>query len=147
MAGAIVSILSGGALSGVASVINAIRGKNPEDAAKLAEILERNKEAILAAESAALKGQTDTNTEEAKSSNFFIAGWRPFVGWTCGSAFAYAFVIQPLLVFILVASHSTFDAASLPKLDISTMSTVLLGMLGLAAARTVEKVNGVSDGH
>ena len=65
----------------------------------------------------------------------------------CGVAFAYAFVLQPFLTFALVAARVNFDAAKLPVLNISEMLPVLLGMLGLAAARTVEKVNGVDVGH
>lgn len=91
--------------------------------------------------------QNQVNLAEAQSKSTFVAGWRPFIGWVCGSAFAYAFILQPLLTFILVATHSTFDTAKLPNLDISQMLPVLLGMLGLAAARTVEKVNGVDSGH
>ena len=30
--------------------------------------------------------QIATNTKEAESTNWFVAGWRPFVGWVCGVA-------------------------------------------------------------
>lgn len=38
MASTVASILSGGALTGVSKIIDSIRGKSPEDAAKLAQI-------------------------------------------------------------------------------------------------------------
>lgn len=88
--------------------------------------------------------QIQVDAVEAANSSVFVAGWRPFIGWICGVAMAYKFVIQPFLVFILVASGSKFDIKLLPVLDWTEMSTVLLGMLGLGGMRTYEKVQGVS---
>lgn len=98
--------------------------------------------AELAANVAQLQGQLAVDQEEAKSHSIFVAGWRPFVGWVCGTALAYAYVIQPLLSFTLSAFH---HPVTLPDLNLDTMSTILLGMLGLAGARTVEKVMGVPN--
>ena len=98
--------------------------------------------AELAANVAQLQGQLAVDQEEAKSQSIFVAGWRPFVGWVCGTALAYAYVIQPLLSFTLSAFH---HPVTLPDLNLDTMSTILLGMLGLAGARTVEKVMGVPN--
>jgi hypothetical protein len=91
--------------------------------------------------------QIQVNLAEAQSKSLFVAGWRPWIGWVCGVAFAYAFVLQPLLTFGLVACHVKFDVTQLPKFDISQMMPVLLGMLGLATARTVEKINGINAGQ
>lgn len=87
--------------------------------------------------------QNEINAEEAKNENIFVSGWRPFIGWICGGAFAYKFVIQPFLIFLLLASHSAFDYHNLPNLDWAEMSSVLLGLLGLGGLRTFEKVKGV----
>jgi len=84
--------------------------------------------------------QNAVNAEEAKNENVFVSGWRPFIGWVCGSAFAYKFLLQPFLIFALVASGSDFDYNNLPVLDWSEMSSILLGMLGLGTMRTVEKL-------
>ena len=101
--------------------------------------------AHLAAETDLAKLQIQTNIEEAKSGSLFIAGWRPFVGWTCGIAFAYAYVLLPFLQF-LVYGFGTPDMAKqlsgLPELDLAGMLPVLFGMLGLGALRSVEKVKG-----
>jgi dienelactone hydrolase len=91
--------------------------------------------------------QVQVNIEEAKNQSIFVAGWRPAVGWCCAAAFAYVYILQPFMVTILVAFHSSFDPSKLPKLDLSQMLPVLLGMLGLAAARTVEKVQGINPGN
>lgn len=87
--------------------------------------------------------QTAIDVEEAKNESIFVAGWRPFIGWVCGGSFAYKFVIQPFLIFILIASHSTFDYHLLPNIDWTELSTVLLGLLGLGGMRTFEKLKGI----
>jgi len=38
------------------------------------------------------KGQLEINKAEAASRNMFVAGWRPFIGWTCGIALFWHFV-------------------------------------------------------
>lgn len=94
-----------------------------------------------------IKGQLAINLEEAKSANWFVAGWRPAIGWICGAAFAYHFVIEPLLAFILVAVFHWSLGADLPKFDMESLLTVLLGMLGLGGLRTFEKYKEVAKGH
>lgn len=84
--------------------------------------------------------QVSIDVEEARSNSIFVAGWRPFIGWTCGVAFAYKFVAQPLLIFGLVASGSGIDWHTLPTLDATEMTPVLFGMLGLGGMRTFEKI-------
>ena len=81
--------------------------------------------------------QADINKQEASSDNFFVAGWRPFIGWVCGVAFAYHFILQPLLAFILA---NTGYEVRLPQFDMQELSTVLMGMLGLGGLRTIEKI-------
>ena len=70
----------------------------------------------------------------------FVAGWRPFIGWVCGSGLVYSFIAQPLLAW--ASGIWVFPAP--PVLDLSTLLTVLGGMLGLSSLRTVEKINGVA---
>ena len=85
--------------------------------------------------------QTEINKVEAASQSMFVAGWRPFVGWTCGVALMYHFLLLPLLHFILKA---TGNEVELPEFDFSHLSTILMGMLGLGGLRTYEKLRGVS---
>jgi len=89
----------------------------------------------MAHESALL--QIEVNKEEAKHRSSFVAGWRPFIGWTCGLALAYHFILQPILTLILAIRGITID---LPVFDMSSLMTVLMGMLGLGGLRTYEKV-------
>jgi|TARA_R110002124_G_scaffold94860_4_gene239042 hypothetical protein len=85
--------------------------------------------------------QLQVNKEEAKSRNVFIAGWRPFVGWTCGLALCWTYILQPIAQFVLAQTGNLID---LPALDMSTMMPVLLGMLGLGGLRSFEKFKKVS---
>ena len=43
-----------------------------------------------------LEIQTRINEIEAQHRTVFVAGWRPFIGWVCGVALAYNFVIRDL---------------------------------------------------
>ena len=100
--------------------------------------------AQLAAETDLAKLQVQVNLEEAKSANWFVAGWRPFIGWICGCGLAYVSIIEPVARFAAqVWFHYT---GAFPVIDTTITMQVLLGMLGLAAARTVEKVKNV-EGH
>jgi hypothetical protein len=85
--------------------------------------------------------QTEINKVEAASQNMFVAGWRPFVGWTCGVALMYHFLLLPLLHFILRATGNEKEEG---RFDFSHLSTILMGMLGLGGLRTYEKLRGVS---
>ena len=88
------------------------------------------------------KGQIQINKTEAAHKSMFVAGWRPFVGWTCGVALAWHFVGQPLAVFVV--AYSGIEAPPLPVFEMQSLLTVLLGMLGLGGLRTFEKTKGVS---
>lgn len=96
---------------------------------------------VLHEESKLAQGQQDINKAEAGNANVFVSGWRPFIGWVCGTAMAYKFIIQPLLVCIFLACGHPLV---LPVLDWTEMSTVLMGMLGLGGLRTYEKVRGAA---
>ena len=80
-----------------------------------------------------LAGQLKINEMEAKHKSKFVSGWRPFIGWTCGVAFAYHFVVYPII--ILVISVVGIDV-KLPEFDMGSLLTVLLGMLGLGGFRS-----------
>jgi hypothetical protein len=108
---------------------------------QIMEMAQRGELAQLDAEVRLATGQIEVNKAEAASGNTFASSWRPFIGWTCGAAFAYKFVIAPAGAFIMAASGNPID---LPVLDFTEMSTILLGMLGLGGMRTLEKVKGVA---
>ena len=86
--------------------------------------------------------QIDVNKVEAASNSIFKGGWRPFIGWVCGTAFAYHFVLQPLLIFVM--TYLGYPVPELPEFDMASLMTVLGGLLGLGGLRTFEKYKGVT---
>lgn len=100
-------------------------------------LLERQDEIDKAIAEAA-KAQAEVNLAEAQSNNLFIAGWRPAVGWVCAFASAYSFLFQPMASWVA----AWFGGGALPALDMTSLTALLTGMLGLGALRTVEKVSG-----
>jgi len=93
-------------------------------------------------ELASMTAQTDINKIEAQSTSLFVSGWRPFVGWVCGSAFALHFLLMPIANFILVM---TGHKEVILSFDMATLMTVLMSLLGLGGMRTVEKIQGVAS--
>ena len=88
------------------------------------------------------KGQIEINKAEATHKSRFVAGWRPFVGWSCGVALAWHFIGQPIAVFVI--SYTGVEAPPLPAFDMDSLLTVLLGMLGLGGLRTFEKTKNIA---
>jgi hypothetical protein len=83
--------------------------------------------------------QAQINEQEAKHRTIFVAGWRPFIGWVCGFALAYNFVLRDLLVWFVGVESAP------PALQMEHLMTVLIGMLGLGGMRTFEKFNNKSN--
>jgi hypothetical protein len=86
--------------------------------------------------------QIEVNKAEAASGSLFKGGWRPFIGWVCGGAFAYHFVLQPVIVFAVLTAG--VDLPPLPEFDMASLMTVMMGMLGLGGLRTYEKQKGIT---
>jgi len=87
------------------------------------------------------KAQIEVNKTEAAHNSMFVAGWRPATGWCCVLGMAANFLVIPTANFILVLSESN---VVIPLIELETMMPVLMGMLGLGAMRSYEKVQGVS---
>lgn len=88
------------------------------------------------------QAQLAVNQAEAGSSSVFVAGWRPALGWSIAAILAYSYILYPLLGFGLAVADAPIV---LPKLALDeNLWQLILGMLGLAAGRTVEKIKGVS---
>ena len=96
--------------------------------------------ALLASETDLAKLQIQVNVEEAKSTNWFVAGARPFIMWTCGVALAYVSIVEPVSRF--VAKVWFGYVGDFPTIDTNLTMQILMGILGLGAYRTVEKIKG-----
>jgi hypothetical protein len=112
-----------------------------EAKAKLLEAQQAGQLAELAASWENAKAQLTVDQSEAGNENLFVSGWRPFIGWVCGVAFAYKFVAAPFLLFVVALLGRQL---TLPALEFTDMLPVLFGMLGLGAMRSYDKVQGVS---
>ena len=84
-----------------------------------------------------IKAQIEVNQVESTHESIFVAGWRPFIGWVCGIAFAYHYIALPIILLISAYNHI---AVQLPVFDMLTLLNVLGGMLGLGGLRTYEKI-------
>lgn len=90
---------------------------------------------------ATVQGQMAVNQTEAAHPSVFVSGWRPYIGWVCGMAFAWNWIGLPVtkVALSLNGIDMTLEPASMAE-----MMPVLLGMLGLAGMRTYERVEGVA---
>jgi hypothetical protein len=124
----------GGLLGGVGQLAKDIREAITGDlpAEKQAEITQK----LMELENSAMNAQTAVNLEEAKSEKLFVAGWRPFVGWVCGFALAYAAIIEPFMSWAATVYGYT---GKFPVLNTEITMQVLIGLLGLGAYRSYDK--------
>lgn len=97
--------------------------------------------AILAADTDIGKAQAEINRVEAESESKFKSWWRPAAGWVCVAGLSYQFLLRPFILLTLVIGNIQIDYSIL-DLDVATLITLLFGMLGLGAYRTVEKGRG-----
>ena len=96
----------------------------------------------LAAAVMIVQGQIDTNKIEAANPSVFVSGWRPFIGWVCGSACAWNWIGLPIAKVGLMLAGYQLDLA---PANLTEMMPVLMGMLGLGGLRTIEKIKGVAS--
>ena len=88
------------------------------------------------------KGQLEINKVEASHKSIFVSGWRPFIGWTCGIALCWHFVLQPVTLF--VCTYIGLTIPELPSFDMGSLLTILGGLPGLGGLRTYEKQKGLT---
>lgn len=85
--------------------------------------------------------QIALNQAEAQHRSTFVAGWRPFIGWVCGLALLWHFMIYDFLVW----GTAVMSLPQPPKLSgAQELISIVLALLGLGGLRTVEKARGVS---
>ena len=102
------------------------KDKKNELAHQIATMADKHHQEIMLA-------QISVNREEAKG-NWFQSSWRPATAWVCVAGFAVNFLISPLAALFGI---------EVPQADTTVMLPVLMGMLGLAGARTYERVNKI----
>ena len=128
------------ALPIVGEVIGKLVDRIPDPAARERAKMEAEA-TLLAASIEEMRGQVSINIEEAKNPSVFVAGWRPAIGWSCACAFAFLYVVGPIVVW--VASWYGVSV-TLPQFNSADLMSLTFGMLGIAGFRTFEKVKGVT---
>ena len=130
------SIVGSGAVSAAEGVANIIdQFVETDDEKRAAEVI---KAKMMMKPSLA---QIELNKIEAGHRSIFVAGWRPFIGWVCGFALLWHFILFDFLTWITVNFFP--QVTELPELSgTETLVTVLLSLLGLGAMRTAEKFGG-----
>ena len=140
------------------SAREAITGKKILDPNELAQLEFK----LSQLEHMANQGQIEINKIEAAHKNLFVAGWRPFIGWVCGVALAYAYIGQPMLEWAVAFFNITQDVLievpigdgtteteivkkliKAPEIKVDTLYQLVLALLGMATLRTYEKKNSV----
>ena len=64
--------------------------------------------------------------------NWFQSSWRPLIGWLGGIGLGVNYIVSPICAGFGV---------NIPQADMSVMMPLLLGMLGMAGARSFDKLN------
>ena len=80
--------------------------------------------------------QIELNKVEAASDGIFKGGWRPFVGWVCGAALAYQFLVRPILPWVV--NVAGFSVPPMPGLD-EMLWELVFAMLGMGGWRSLDK--------
>ena len=142
LAGAAVSFLSSKLGVDPAVVQQTVAGMTPDQLVKMKE-LDLDFQKFMAENGIRIDmAQIDVNKTEAASSDRFVSGWRPFVGWVGGAGFAYAAIVEPIMRFAAqVGFHYT---GAFPVIDTALTMQVLFGILGLGALRSYDKKNGAA---
>jgi hypothetical protein len=152
MASMLGNLLGGNLLSGVSQVINSIRGKNPEDAAKLEQLKQQYEGEFLSAQETIAKAQIDQNVAmnqtaaaniqaEAKE-NWYTAAARPSIIWVGLGLIVWNYAAIPtlgvlvgLLMHIKPADYGIVPVA-LPDWFWSAWKVIALGYVFM---RTTDK--------
>lgn len=79
--------------------------------------------------------QIEVNKIEAASTNWWVAGWRPGMGWVCCAAYLYHYILYPFSVQLGLLNV---------QMDIGSLTPVLMALLGMSGLRTYEKMKGVN---
>ena len=118
-------------IASLVSPVTALIGKVIPDKDKAAKLAHDITTMVTTNIHLQIMGQIDINKVEAAHKNLFVAGWRPFIGWTCGVAMFNNYLLASWFDFIV-------------PMELAVMMPVLMGMLGLGGMRSFEKIKGVA---
>lgn len=127
------------------NIINKVIPDKTAAAAAVASLKQMQVQGQLTEEMAQLSAvttaQSDIDKVEAASTNVFVSGWRPFIGWVCGAAFGFQFLLKPILEWgMALAGHPI----KLPGLD-DALTQLTYALLGMGALRSIDKKMGTAS--
>jgi len=156
MAGGIIGSVIGAVLPGVLPSITEtakilVDRLVPDPAARaqaqkeLEEVISAREAAVMQAISEQNAAQNAVNLAEAQGNDRFSSRWRPAAAWVCVAGFAYQFVFAPIMTWAaaIIGTAAGIAFPVPPTLSTGDLMPVLLGLLGLGAQRSYERVNGV----
>lgn len=128
--------------------------KQAEEQRKLAELAQTGDLERLSAHVDLMLKQAEINLQDAKSSNWFQANWRPSIGWVGSISLALMYIPKALVMTYIWTIQSItllnkWDGISLlsvppfPDLGVSDVIGLLVSMLGVAAMRSYDKKNHI----
>ena len=89
--------------------------------------------------------QAETNKIEAANTNWFVAGWRPAIGWVCAVALGCFYIPQFLIGSFLWAKITIHTGAfAAYPISASDLMALVGSLLGMATLRSVETIKGVA---
>lgn len=145
LGGAAIEFIAGklGTDKTVEAVQNKLSGFTAEQLVRMKELDVQFQE-FMAANSIALNlGEQEINKIEAASTNWFISGWRPFLGWIGGVGIAYQFVVRPIFNGFIFSLGGQYNFQTLDMQDLVALVTLLLGHV---ASRSYDKAKGTTNG-
>jgi hypothetical protein len=130
MASIVSTLLTGGLFQGINGLIDRIKGKSPEDAARLAELAQKYQDDILNADVQMQQVAGANIQADAKSGDKFTQRARP----------SFMYVVE----VILVCNYIVFPLINRPPLALPEPLFWLFGsaILGYTGARSWEKFQG-----
>jgi hypothetical protein len=84
--------------------------------------------------------QLKINEVEAASPHWFVAAWRPAIGWVGVLTLLYSGIGISIATYI----GAFWGIPPLPMIDPTVATNILYGLLGIGGMRTVEKVKDVA---
>jgi hypothetical protein len=84
--------------------------------------------------------QLKINEVEATSPHWFVAAWRPAVGWVGVLTLLYSGIGISLATYV----GAFWGIPPLPMIDPTVATNILYGLLGIGGMRTAEKIKDVA---
>ena len=125
----------------VGPIVDKLVGLKPDPKAA-AEAKEAFEKELRQAVTQANQAQAEINKIEAGHSSIFVAGWRPFIGWVCGIGILWAFIIQPIAIWVI--ANFEIGVRNSPQIPTEGLFELVFAMLGMGGLRTWEKIKNVS---